>query len=324
MKEIIYLNTSILNSFIAQQFEGLPLQISTESQNQTTESSEKSVGTDSKSFIEATGKTGKLNIPGLFETPSAEIKTRIQPGESTNEKILLSEVEAGKEIISKQLHDNGLILFEKFLEENGHLVELNDTEEIETGKYIKISSKFTLLDLDQFSNIFSEDYFELFMNPKKYPEEVLKEIEKVKLKGLGKQKEGEQIKKIKATYEMETEESKMELQDSVNTLKYVAKSLPSPSMIKVDNALAILKKEFLREDFMTLSFNYNRDHSDLNIALLGKITGKVSTLEYPDFSDASPHTLLMDLNKIIFALLGNLEFIHKDDLIISPVALYFE
>lgn len=325
MKEIIYLNTSILNSFIAQQFEGLPMQISTESQNQITESSEKSIGTDSKSFIEATGKTGKLNIPGLFETPSAELKARLQPGESTNEKMLLSEVEAGKEIISKQLHDNGLILFENFLEESGLLVELiDDEEDIELGKYIKITSKFTLFDLQQFSNIFSEEYFDLFMNPKNYPENILIEIEKVKSKGLNKQREGEQIKKIQLKYEKEIEQQVTELKKMVKTFNYVSKSLPSPSLIKVNQALAVLKKEFLREDFLTLSFNYNSDHSELNIVLLGKITGKLSNLEYPDLSSSSPHALLMDINKIIFALLGSLEFIQKDDYIISPIALYFE
>lgn len=155
MKEVIYLDTNYLHSYISQIEDGLITNMNKESTEEITEQNELQKGSQTESFIEGKFSLGEIEIPLLFKSPTGEVSSGISPIFSSNERISLSQLESGREIISKKLHDDALKRFEEYMENK----QLFNTQisDIKQGDYINIKSRFRIIDFNYMKKAFNPD-----------------------------------------------------------------------------------------------------------------------------------------------------------------------
>ncbi|MDR9852867.1 hypothetical protein RJP21_04520 [Paenibacillus sp. VCA1] len=303
MKEIIYLNTEFLHSFMAQQFEGLPISTTMENSQQDTTTSNDSVQKKSAHAIEGEIKSGDFSIPGIFSTPSGRAKYKYGIDSQLSETFTLAQVEAGKEIISKQLHDNALDEFEKYLVENSALHEIDsnsDRGENYIGKYIKLESSFILFDLKYVKNLTNSTLLKKFF----------------KIPGIA---SPQQYKNGKLSPKLE---SGFLMMDTL--LEYLESILPTNLFLKQGNFVSPLKSDFLRESSSELNFKYGED-SKLKVCVIGRVTKVFDSFDAGLFKEEGNFNDLSGaINDMIHMLLNQINTIEAGDLIISPVAIYFE
>lgn len=319
MKDIIYLDKEVIHSFIAQQYDGLPTELVNHQEQEITDGMEKDQGYNSRSSIEAVFKSGNLEIPVLFNGPEGELKGILQPGKFASEKSIMSQTETGKEIIAKQLHDNTLEKLIKHLEKNNELYDPNYSNTL--GKYVKFTSGFNIIDFNYLKNVFQTDKLMEFMfNEYEKQLEDLQNQEKTFPK---KSKERNEIRrkinKLKSEIDQAKKDTKKEFDFIEMSLEYLNDILPNPAFISVGNTLAPLKSDYLRNNADELMFKYS--NSDLEVSLLGKVTNKIKNIDMPNFDDEIP---FQQLPLVINSVLGALGIIKTGDLIISPIAIYFE
>jgi hypothetical protein len=318
MKEIIYLDTGVLHSFIAQHYDGLPTATSNERGEEIHDAVEKTKGYNSRSAIQALFKTGNFEIPVLFKSPAGEFSAILQPGDFASEKTIMSQTETGKEIISKQLHDNALQTFETYLTDNGLLYSVTDPN-IE-GKFIKSVSSFKIIDFKYLKNIIQTKILAEFMFLK-----TDEEIKKLKSQIASITDKKQKAIQNAALTQMTNEYNKQK-KDMTNQLEFIEKSLnylndilPTESFILMDNLIAPLKNDYLREKASELMFKYSS--SELKISLIGKVASRIQNVSPPDFNDAE---LFFQFPSILNTVLHPLGVINKGDYIVSPIAIYFE
>ncbi|MEC0241962.1 hypothetical protein P4H66_19350 [Paenibacillus dokdonensis] len=303
MKEIIYLNTEFLHSFMAQQFEGLPISTTKENSQQDTTTSND--GTQKKSFHEIEGeiKSGDIGIPGIFSTPSGRARYKYGIDSQFSETLTLAQVEAGKEIISKQLHDNALDEFEKYLVGNSSLHEVDfDSEQGEDyiGKYIKLKSTFMLFDLNYVKNLTNSTLLKKFF----------------KIPGIA---SPNQFKNGKLSPQLE---SGFLMMDTL--LEYLESILPTNLFLKQGNFVSPLKSDYLRESSSELNFKYGED-SELKVCVIGRVTKVFDSFDAGLFKEGGNfNDMSVAINEMIHILLNQINTIESGDIIISPVAIYFE
>lgn len=318
MKELIYLDTAFLHSFIAQSQGGLPQSTQLERQEQVTETSQQSTGYASRSFTEMQGDTGSLSIPGLVKSPSGRLRVRIQPGKTSSDTFSLSELESGKEIISKQLHDNALEAFEEHLSSQNQLHDISDID-LE-GKFIKISSSFKIIDFKYLRRILQTDTLMEFMYKKQD-----EELERLRNEVKQSEKQQRAIKQAALTqFENQFKKVKSQMKDNFvfmeKSIDYLNDILPTESFIIMEDTIAPLRGEFLRERANELMFKYGGASSSLQVTMLGKVTQEIKSTSMPDLK-ADP---LFEFPQILTGALSPLGVIKKGDYIVSPVAIYFE
>lgn len=315
MKEIIYLDTGVLHSYIAQHYDGLPTETSNERGEEVRDTNEQEQGYKSGTSIEARLKSGKFEVPGFLKTPEGDLKFTWQPGEIISEKAVMSQTESGKEIISKQLHDNAL---EVFLENNEFYAI--DYPEIQ-GKLIQCTSEFKIIDFSYLKSMIQPDALLEFMY--KEQEDKLSEIKKQ----IDYNKNNQEKNKLKALYTQFSNEfsnQKKDLKDQFNfmakAINYLNDILPNESFMVLGKSLAPLKSEFLRETSKELMFKYGGSNSSIQVTMIGKVTNRIDSIEMPDLS-INP---FFEFPKILNSVLNPLGVINKGDLIVSPIAIYFE
>jgi hypothetical protein len=320
MKELIYLDTNFLHSFVAQLQDGLPVNVSYETLEEIRDEKELQEGEKSGAFIEGGIKLGELEIPLIFKSPTGQLKARLQPGLFSSEKINLSQLESGKEIISKQIHDNALNHFEKYLDENKLLFNSLENEPI--GKVVKCKSNFKIVDIQYLKNIIQTDKLIEFMFMQQYKKlEILKEQVKNMPSSKEKNIQNAKIKTVEGKINEQKESLKEQFSFVKNALEYLTGILPTESFILMENLIAPLKNEFLREKSNELMFKYGGEESNLQITLIGKVTNKINKVELPDFSGEDA---LIRIHEIINAILYPIGVIKQGDFVVSPIAIYFE
>ncbi|MBM7585799.1 hypothetical protein JOC86_002341 [Bacillus pakistanensis] len=319
MKEIIYLDTGILHSYIAQHNDGLPTATSNERGEEIQDTNEEANGFQSRTSFEAKLKSGKFEIPVLLKTPEGEFKVVIQPGKFATEKSVMTQIESGKEIISKQLHDNALEAFVTQLEDEGKMHEIASGEM--EGKMVKVKSNFKIIDFKYLKKIIQPqtliDF--MFMQTDKEMQSLIKEIdstpnkqERTRQKALINQEQSK-MDKIK-------KDKKEEFEKIEKSINYLIDILPMESFIVIGNAIAPLKNEYLREKANELMFKYGGASSSLTVTLVGKVTKKITDTNMPEFNKDP----FFEIPAILNSVLSPLGIIKKGDLIISPIAIYFE
>lgn len=319
LKELIYLDTSFLHSFIAQSNGGLPQTTQVEKQEQVTESSQKSTGFSARNFTELEGDTGSIGIPGILKAPSGKMRVRLQPGKNSSETISLTDLESGKEIISKQLHDNALELFEEYLSSGEGLYDLSASD-LE-GKYVKLTSEFKLIDFVYLNKIIQKDTLLYFMYEQRATEiAATKELLKGMPNGEEKKLQREEINRQQKQFEQEKTLMEQQFDDLEKALNYLMALLPNESFLLMENALAPLKKNYLRESANELMFKYGGVESKIKVTMLGKVTQNLQSITMPTFAQ-DPFSEFPDF---VTNLLGSLGIVKEGDKIISPVAIYFE
>lgn len=319
MKEIIYLDTGVLHSFLAQNNDGLPMESSNERSEEVTDSTKNEKGYNSRSYVDAKLKTGNVNIPFIFQTPEGEFRARLQPGPFATEGTVMSQTETGKEIISKQLHDNALVQFEKYLTESGEIHDLSE-ENLE-GKFIKCTTDFKIIDFKYLQKIMQTDKLIEFMFTKDQEQlDSLKtEIDKIKDKTKSLQTARFQSEKSRLDKQKKTMKDQFSFLEK--SLEYLNDILPTDAFIIIGNTIAPLKNEYLREKAKELTFKYGGAKSNLKITMVGKVTSKVDSVETPDFNGANA---FFEFPKLLSTVLHPLGVINEGDLIVSPIAIYFE
>lgn len=327
MKEIIYLDTQFLNSFLAQKNDGLPTLKSHERAEEIKDALESSDGHKSGSSIEAIFKTGDFEIPLVFKGPSGEIKGVWRPGTYSEEKAIASQTEAAKQIISTQMHDNALEEFIIYLNENTEDIYVTELTEDKNciGKYVTKKSTFNIIDFDYLIKIMQADIIKMFMFDeldKKLDEinQQLKNTPKAQKNTKEYQQTNSFFKDRKVKIENTKKQTISELEKVEKMLKYLKEILPNSTFLIGDGIIAPLKEEFLREQGKELSFKYGNS-SNLEITLLGKVTGKISSSELPQLNDID---IVLQLHQMIYFILESLKLTKKGDHIVSPVAIYFE
>jgi hypothetical protein len=144
MKDFIYLDTSYLNSFLAQLNGGVVSNISKETQQSRTTTS---THTNTKE------RTTEFQA-GIRSFATAGV--RWAPKTGKNVSIALAQLDAGREIISLQMHDNAVDDLVLHLKKGDLLIE--DSKLIELNKYILIKSSFKLIDFDFLKNMTTKEF----------------------------------------------------------------------------------------------------------------------------------------------------------------------
>ncbi|UNK20186.1 hypothetical protein MNQ98_09315 [Paenibacillus sp. N3/727] len=103
--------------------------------------------------------SGSVDIPFIISSPSAKLLYKYNGNNHYEETVSLTQTDAGKEIISKQLHDNALDDFVEYLNKKQLLNIITDATsgEEQIGNYVKIKSTFNLFDLDYLKNLTNSD-----------------------------------------------------------------------------------------------------------------------------------------------------------------------
>ncbi|QHZ50940.1 DUF6414 family protein [Paenibacillus larvae] len=299
MKDIIYLDKNFLHSFIAQSNQGLPTATTHEISQQDTKSSGDLEKKENSHEVQAQTNTGAFQIPFIGTSPNGNFSYKNGKKSSSEVSYSYIQTDAGKEIIAKQLHDNALIEFEDYLEENNILVKLNPEiipDENHVGRYIKIQSKFTLFDLD---------YIKKVLNPQLLP---LFPI----LKSLG-------LTDDEKNNEMETLFKSIEF-----LVDYLTGLLPTSLYLKQENFVSPIKLEFLRENSSELTFKYGTSPV-FHATVIGKITRIFDSFESVLLGGSEDFkTISKFVGGVVDNVLTSAGTIKKGNAIIYPIAIYFE
>ncbi|MET3658325.1 DUF6414 family protein [Sporosarcina psychrophila] len=318
MKEIIYLDTELMNSLLAQLDEGLVKSFSLESSDQESES-ESIQSTRGKSA----GVTGDLKVgTGIF--PGGSLRLRTSLGNNGNESENLSKtiLEGQKDILNKAFHDYALELLTKKLNEKDLLVE---DEIFEEGDLHLGESTFRFYDFDLIKKSVDPSAIEKIM------------LFGVSNSGMSLKSAKEIVKKAKPTAKerslIETAEAVVEAHESAkptiemmknlnNLSSFASILLENLTIIKTNNKIGLLKKEFLRESVESLTFRVNKSRQ---VKYLVRIVGAKKLvhngLNTPLFQendlDVIP-TMVLDI------ILGSFNIISEGDLLVTPIAIYYE
>lgn len=307
MKEIIYLNTDFIHSFMAQKFSGLPLNNTKEQSQQDSQTS--SDTTKNASTHEAQGEvnSGSIKVPFIVAAPSGKVSYKYNNQRQSEETVSLTQIDAGKEIISKQLHDNALDDFEAHLNENSKLnvISIDGNGEEYIGEYVKIVSTFTLFDLDHLKSLTAPEIMREMML---LGDDVIAE----------KNRKGHVVgKKLDAKVEYGIKSFDV-------ILRYLSSILPTQLFLKQGKFISPLKSDFLRESSKELNFKYG-ENCEIEVTVLGRVTKLFDSFNAAIFEEgAQLKELTSAIDTVTDVVLSQVKSIKKGDLIISPVAIYFE
>lgn len=303
---------------MAQTHEGLPITINFEFQESETKTSQTGRTKEINKDINTTGSAG---IPLL-----GKIQTKLGMSHKKNNSYMktLTQLDAGKEIISKQLHDEALYDFEQYLEENKNLTKIYTGEkELEIGSYVKIHAHFQIINLNFLINMLSEDINE---GKGKAFSDILFSIPKLFSNAPEKNNQGEGNESVGINSRLD--KLKKEAEQDMKALLHISKILPSSAFIRLNHYIAPMKAEYLRESPEELSFKYGSNESQIKITLLGKVTRKVIKPEINEgplqlfeegFLKGTTH-----IASTFDHLLEMIKFVEEGDYIVSPIAIYFE
>ncbi|MFD2172431.1 DUF6414 family protein [Tumebacillus lipolyticus] len=324
MKELVYLDTSFLHSFIAQMKSGLPTSTNLEMHEQETKTNSTTTGADRNHEISTEGSLGQLDI-GFMKTPSLKGTYKFGQKRTQTSGFTLSQLEAGKEIISKQLHDNALQEFESYLHESDLLLTSIDPNlEIDPGTYVQIKASFSIIDLGYFKDMVNGDFVDLVVDMSEISSVIQQEIEILEQQNLPSKQFKERKKQLLQSFESALENQRQEFGKMVRLLEFASKALPTEAMMRVENFVVPLKSTFLREKTQELIFKYGMGKQELEIVLLGKITRKYEGLFTDHFKANGVMKGLAEFFEAIEGMWTGLEILEEGNYIVSPIAIYFE
>ncbi|WP_068775790.1 hypothetical protein [Paenibacillus sp. FJAT-26967] len=302
MKEIVYLDTSFLHSFMAQVNQGLPVNFTREITDQQTSTTTDMKQEESTHDVSGKFSTGSVNIPFLFVTPSGEVTYKYTNKQKIDESYSLSQLDIGKEIISTQLHDNALNDFESYIDSRPDMLCCTDGEysKYKLGKYIKIKATFSIFDVSYIRKMVNKDIMTKLMSLTEKlndtPDESLTNDPGI--------------------------QTAFEAFDFFTS--YLQNALPSEVCLKQGKFFSPLKSEFLRNTSEDLIFKYGTS-SKIEITVLGKLTREFIDFDLNMFKENGNFRELSTLtNQMMDSFVDEVNLMEKGDIIVSPVAIYFE
>lgn len=278
MKEFIYLDSSFLHSFIAQIYGGLPSTVTNETQESRTQTHTDTIQTEMAS-----------ELHGSLNAVIAKMDSKINPKETRGESISLAQLDVGKEIISKQLHDNAVDELIEYLRKHNLLIISPDSFQI--NSYILYSSTFKVIDMEYLRAFTRREFGQLLR--------------------LNKKKQASNQQNLNIPIDM-----------IGKILDFFSTILPSDIFIKQERVLSPLKKEYLRIQPKELLFKYSEQTT---VSLLGRITRQIdSTAMQSDFEFTSLLSISDMMTELANGLMTQFEVVEEGEYIVSPIAIFFE
>lgn len=296
MKEIIYLDTKLVNSLLAQQNSGLITKLVNEdgesdartegSTEQTTTSSDAGIS----ALLKATGSYSNTNVDSYNFVFSKSNKNLVETAlDDYSLDLLITGLEAKNLIKHSDYQDGDLISV------SGELTVFNFEQLAETSDLEEIS--FLLPGYDEFKSLKSE-YGKIKGRDKYLPR-------------------AKEIQQALSTNGWDVFEMIKHM--SV----YLKKLLPETNLIKISNTFSILPLEFLRVQSVQLGF---MQHGKRKIKMLGICSSTFDEQVPSDFSHMEDSNLMLKYapTTILNIILGSFGMIDKADHLVRPIAIYFE
>lgn len=296
MNHIVYLNTDILNSYLSQINDGLASKNFSETQDII------------KNSKEETNSPGNKNTNVIFSLPKLVSMGFSEDSDFERTTNILSQLESGRELIEKILHDNALEQFRKNILETELL---NDINNCSIGNYTEISGSFLVRDFEYIINVYSDEYIDFLCD------DAVKTLEDELQNN-----PGNTNKKILENKIKNIKSQTRKIHNNTRRVFNMAKNiLPFSKFIICDNCIIPLESKYLRESATNIRFMYSQ-----NINIIGKYT---STLK--DAINREKNAPNIGFNKMFAAMDETFEAFYSKTLglnesmkIILPIALYFE
>jgi hypothetical protein len=317
MKEIIYLNTEIMNSLIAQLDKGVTLNYSLE---QTTQE------TNTETSQTTRGKTAGFN--GTIQAGAGSFLSNMNlsfganisgnGNETTGSSRTL--LEGQRDLLNKAFHDYALDILLQLLEGNHKLK--TSTSILAEGDICLWETDWKYYDFEFFRKIVDFDNLlealGVYISEDEYKqaEAILKKIKKHP-------KNPEYIKAQQtiAQYQSQSEQRNILKQIQVFSA-YADKFLGNYSVIKAANTFQLVEKGMLREVPTALSL---RSGSARKAKILFRVIGKretVSDVKNLNFEELQDFTKIANI--MFDAIFVSLKILEQEDYIATPIAIYYE
>lgn len=296
MRHFVYLDTDTLNSYLSQINGGLLKSAVNEVKDEVATTQNENTIPGKSNF------TGEFGLKPLFGLKFSEDK------ETVNTTNTLSQIETGRELIEKILHDNAFDLFGAYLKENNLLDYIDNCM---LGNYVEINNDFTIRDLGYLTNIFTEDFIDFISNMG--IESLKSQIDNAEMSSSVRKSKERELVNIK-------KKSEEEFIGYKKILNIIGDMLPYSQFIICEECLIPITNKYLRESLSQIRFNYSG-----KIKVLGKFT---SVFKDSINKEKENETFLGGLNSTLDQtfkeLYVNMLGFNENMKIVIPIALYFE
>lgn len=296
MKEIIYLDTNLVNSLLAQQNAGLITKLV----NEDGESDAKTEGSTEQTTI-----SSDVGLSALLKATGGYSSTNVDSYNFVFSK-------SNKNLVETALDDYSLDLLITGLEAK-NLIKHSDYQD---GDLISVSGELTVFNFEQLAE--TSDLEEISSLLPEYDEFKALKSEYGKIKG--KEKHLRRAKEIQESLST----NGWNIFETIKHMSvYLKKLLPETNLIKISNTFSILPLEFLRVQSVQLSF---MQFGKRKIKMLGICSSTFDEQIPSDFSHMEDSNLVLKYapTTILNIILGSFGMIDKDDHLVRPIAIYFE
>lgn len=296
MKEIIYLDTNLVNSLLAQQNAGLITKLV----NEDGESDAKTEGSTEQTTI-----SSDVGLSALLKATGGYSSTNVDSYNFVFSK-------SNKNLVETALDDYSLDLLITGLEAK-NLIKHSDYQD---GDLISVSGELTVFNFEQLAE--TSDLEEIGFLLPEYDEFKALKSEYGKIKG--KEKHLRRAKEIQESLST----NGWNIFETIKHMSvYLKKLLPETNLIKISNTFSILPLEFLRVQSVQLSF---MQLGKRKIKMLGICSSTFDEQIPSDFSHMKDSSLMLKYapTTILNIMLGSFRMVNKDDHLVRPIAIYFE
>lgn len=319
MKEIIYLDTDLINSLLAQLDKGLITSFSAEQNTQEGLSEGQQSGYTKQGIVK-----GGVQVGGII-FGKAGVDSQVGTTSTETENTSRTFLEGEKDILNKAFHDYSLNILEQKLTDKNILKHGPNFNEGDihlgeaTYQYYDFNLINKIVDVEAFSEImsFGETKFVLSME----------EAFKINTKKTNKNTSTLELAKItEAKAMIEKYEQMRPLLRDIKQMEiyssFANKFFGESSIIKMGNKVGLLKKEYLREGSESLSL---RTDDSRKIKFLVRILGVKKEI-YDGNSDElfNPSEINLIPNMIFDVILGSMQIVKVGDVLVTPLAIYYE
>lgn len=320
MKEIIYMDTNIINSMLAQLDEGLINNFTLESSSQETNGETTQSTRNSNGQLNADIKVSTGILPG----GSLKFGARKGSGGTESELYTTSILEGQKDILNKAFHDHTLEILIRKLNEKNLLAEGNT--EYKEGDLFFYESTFKFYDFDLLKNSLNvEAMKKMYYIDIEHSDLNYQDAKKLLNKRNPTAAEREKIKE--ATLVVATVESFKPVELMYGQLhtvgKYASELLSGMALIKAGKNIGLISKDSLRESSQALTF---RIENSRQAKMLFRVIGKKNSVI--DENTIIPELAENDLDKVpnmmMDVILGSFKIIQAGDYMVTPLAIYYE
>lgn len=292
MKEIIYLDTNLVNSLLAQQNAGLVTKLV----NENSESDSNAEGGFDQTATSVSGGVSTL------------IRADVNHSAIENENYNIVFSRSNRNLIETALDDYSLDLLLQELEDNNLLKSSNFRD----GDFVFIVGKLDFFDFEQLKNVSTFDEIEDILPEYGEFKKLQSEYKRVK-----NNTRKEQLKD-------EISHNGWNNLESIRSMSaYFERLFPSSNLAKISNTISVLPKEFMKVPTAQLGL---MQLSERQIKILGICS---STFDEQTPSDLSMMANSMEVLKkaptaILTIMLDSFGLVSSGDYLIRPIAIYYE